>query len=88
VGVEGVILSLVIITGYILDCKISGSGFIKSRLTAVGIRCAGHGTGTNFSDKGGRLVGIVLLRTKATEFYYVRRTRRIQLYICRYLLRM
>jgi hypothetical protein len=44
------------------------------RLTAVGIRCAGHVTPSTrksrhyFADSGGRSVGIVRLRTKATEF--------------------
>jgi hypothetical protein len=44
-------------------------------LTAVGIRCADHVTPSTrkcrhyFADSGGSSVGIVRLRTKATEFY-------------------
>ena len=44
----------------------------------MGIRCADHVTplypqkvGTNFADRGGRSVGIVRSRTKATEFSLV-----------------
>jgi hypothetical protein len=46
----------------------------KPRLTAVGIRCADHATPSTrksrhyFTDSGDRSVGIVRLRTKATEF--------------------
>jgi hypothetical protein len=46
-------------------------------LTAVGIRCADHVTPSTrksrhyFTDSGGRSVGIVRLRTKATEFSLV-----------------
>jgi hypothetical protein len=45
--------------------------------TAVGIRCADHVTASTrkslhyFADSGGRSVGIVRLRTKATEFSLV-----------------
>jgi hypothetical protein len=44
---------------------------------AVGIRCADHVTPSTrksqhyFADSGGRSVGIVRLRTKATEFSLV-----------------
>jgi hypothetical protein len=46
----------------------------KPRLTAVGILCTDHVTPSTrksrhyFADSGGRSVGIVRLRTKATEF--------------------
>jgi hypothetical protein len=47
----------------------------KPRLTAVGTCCADHATPLYpqksrhyFADSGGRSVGIVRLRTKATEF--------------------
>jgi hypothetical protein len=49
---------------------------IISRLRAVGIRCADHVTPSTrrsrhyFADSGGRSVGIVRLRTKATEFSF------------------
>jgi hypothetical protein len=42
----------------------------------MGIRCADQVTPSSrksrhyFADSGGRSVGIVLLRTKATEFFY------------------
>jgi hypothetical protein len=48
------------------------------RLEAVGIRCADHVTPSTrksrhyFADSGGRSVGIVRLRTKATEFFSFR----------------
>jgi len=55
--------------------KSSGSRSRKRRLTAVGTRCADHVTsakfGTNFPTGGGRSVGIVRVRTKATEFSLV-----------------
>jgi hypothetical protein len=59
-------LSLVSLTEDIRKWKISGSGSRKPRLTAVGIRCADHAT----PKSGGILVGIVCLRTKATEFSF------------------
>jgi hypothetical protein len=49
----------------------------KLRLTAVGIRCADHATSSTLKSwaltsptSGGRSVGIVRLRTKATEFSF------------------
>jgi hypothetical protein len=49
--------------------KSSGSGSRKSRSTAVGIHCADHATPfVSKSWDGFRSVGIVRLRTKATEF--------------------
>jgi hypothetical protein len=50
--------------------------FLLVRLTAVGIRWADHVTPSTrksqhyFADSGGRSVGIVRLRTKATEFNF------------------
>jgi hypothetical protein len=44
VGLERGPLSLVSITVELLQWKSSGSGYRKSRLTAVGIRCADHAT--------------------------------------------
>jgi hypothetical protein len=56
VGLERGPISLVRITEELLEWTSSGSGSRKSRLTAVGIRCADHTTpsakvGTNFVDK-------------------------------------
>jgi len=61
-----------------LNEKSSGSRSRKQRLTAVGTRCADHVTPL-YSQKlaltsptgGGRSVGIVRVRTKATEFSLV-----------------
>jgi hypothetical protein len=56
VGLERGSLSLVKITKELLEWKTSGSGSRKSRLTAVGIRCADNAApvirkvGTNYSD--------------------------------------
>ena len=58
--------------------KSSGSRSIKQRLTAVGTRCADHVTPL-YPQKlvltsptgGGRSVGIVRVRTKATEFFFL-----------------
>ena len=57
--------------------KSSGSGPEKQRLTAVGIRCADHVTplylqklALTSPTSGGRSVGIVRSRTKATEFFF------------------
>jgi hypothetical protein len=77
VGLERGPLSLVRITEELLEWKSSGSGSRKSRLTAVGIRCTDHATPSirkklalTSPTSGGRLVGIVRLRTKATEFSF------------------
>ena len=58
--------------------KSSGSRSRKQRLMAVGIRCADHVTplypqklALTSPTGGGRSVGIVRLRTKATEFSYI-----------------
>jgi hypothetical protein len=68
-------LSLVRITEELREWKSSGCGSRKPRLTAVGIRCADHGTPSirkklalTSPTSGGLSVGIVSLRTKATEF--------------------
>jgi len=59
-----------------LNEKSSGSRSRKQRLTAVGTRCADHVTplysqklALNSPNGGGRSVGIVRVRTKATELY-------------------
>jgi hypothetical protein len=77
VGLERGPLSLLRITEGLLALKSSGSGSRKPRLTAMGIRCADHAAppisanvGINFADKRRSLVGIVRLRTKATEFSF------------------
>ena len=58
--------------------KSSGSRSRKQRLTAVGTRCADHVTpfylqklALTSLTSGGRSVGIVRVRTKATEFSLV-----------------
>ena len=61
-----------------LNEKSSGSRSRKQTLTAVGTRCADHVTplypqklALTSSTGGGRSVGIVCVRTKATEFSFV-----------------
>ena len=56
--------------------KISGSRSRKQRLTAVGTRCADNVTplypqklALTSPTGGGRSIGIVRVRTKATEFF-------------------
>jgi hypothetical protein len=74
VGLERGPLNLVSITEEILEWKSSGSGYRKPRLTAEGIRCADHATPQKLTltspRSGGRSVGVVRLRTKATESVY------------------
>jgi hypothetical protein len=61
-------LSLVMITEELFGRSTSGSILEKTRLTAVGTRCADHVTllpakvGISFAGRGGRVVGIVRLR--------------------------
>jgi hypothetical protein len=68
-------LSIVRITEELLEWKSSGSGFRKSRLTAVGIRCADHAAPSirkklelTLPTSGDCSIGIVRLGTKAAEF--------------------
>jgi hypothetical protein len=75
VGLERVPLSLVRITEELLKWESSGSGSGKSRLTAVGIRCADlttHSIPQKFArtspTRGGRSGGTS--RTKAMEFSF------------------
>jgi hypothetical protein len=72
-------LSLVIITEEVLEWKSSCYGSTNTRLTVVGIRCADHATlsirkklALTSPISNGRSVGIVRLRTKATEFSFYR----------------
>ena len=78
VGLERGPLSLVSLVRSIeelLEWKCSGSRSRKQRLTAVGTRCADHVTplypqtlALTSPTGGGRSIGIVRVRTKATEF--------------------
>jgi hypothetical protein len=65
-------LSLVSIIEKLLEWKSSSPGSRNPRLTAVGICCADHVQNLvlTSSTSGGRLVGIVFLLTKATEFSF------------------
>jgi len=72
-----------------LNLKISGSG-PENRLTAVGIHCANHvkplypkKLALTSPTGGGRSVGIVRLRTKATEFFLYVCT---HVYVCMFVL--
>jgi hypothetical protein len=77
VGLERGPLSLVSITGELLEWKSSSSASRKPRLTAVEIRCADHATPSirkksalTSPTSGGRSVSIVRLRNKVTEFSF------------------
>jgi hypothetical protein len=74
VDLERGALGLVRITEELLEWKSSGFGPRKPRITPLEIRCAGHATlsmrkklAVTSPTSGGPSVGIVRLRTKATE---------------------
>ena len=76
-GLERGPLSLVRSIEELLELKSSGSGLENRDLTAAGIRCADHVTplylqklALTSPTGGGRSVGIVRSRTKATEFFF------------------
>ena len=61
-----------------LNKKVAAPGLENRRLTAVGTRCADHVTplypqklALTSPTGGGRSVGIVRSRTKATEFFFI-----------------
>jgi len=73
----------------LLEKKSSGSRSRKQRLKAVGTRCADHVTplypqklALTSPTGGGRSVGIVRSRTKATEFYILCAMRCAVIIIC------
>jgi hypothetical protein len=77
VGLERDLLSLVRINEELFESKSSGSGYRKPRLTDVRIRCADHTSPSTPKmlaltslTCGGRSIGIVRLRTKATELIF------------------
>jgi hypothetical protein len=85
VGLERGPLSLVNIIEELLEWKSSGSGFRKSRLTAAGGPLCWP-RDTHYPQKlaltsptsGDRSVGIVCLRTKATEFFFKHKHKKCQ----------
>ena len=73
-----------------MNDKSSGSRSRKQRLTAVGTRCADHVTPLYLQKLalasptgGGRSVGIVRVRTKATEFSFSFSLREVSEYVTR-----
>jgi hypothetical protein len=80
VGLKRGPLSLMRIIQELHEWKSSGSGYRRRRLTAVGVRRADHATPSIRKSlsisptSDGRLVGIVRLRTNATEFSFFFKT--------------